>query len=101
MAPERTIPAGQFKAERLKLMDEVDRMRLPVVITKRGRPVARLVPVDLARPKLRGCMKGTVTIHGDILVRRCRLGCRALMASPLRPSTAGSSTTAGPGMFSC
>lgn len=38
----RTIPAGEFKAKCLALMDEVARTGEAVVITKRGKPVARL-----------------------------------------------------------
>jgi prevent-host-death family protein len=61
------IPAGEFKARCLKLMDEVRRTRKEVVITKRGKPVAKLVPADDAPPKLFGSMKGTVEIVSDIV----------------------------------
>jgi prevent-host-death family protein len=61
------IPAGEFKARCLKLMDEVQATRRPLVITKRGRPVAKLVPVEDEVPSLFGRLKGTVTIHGDII----------------------------------
>jgi prevent-host-death family protein len=63
------IPAGEFKARCLKLMDEVRATRRPLVITKRGKPVAKLVPVEESEPQrsIFGCMKGTVTIHGDII----------------------------------
>jgi prevent-host-death family protein len=62
------IPAGEFKARCLKLMDEVRTTRRPLVITKRGRPIAKPVPVEEpeSRREIFGCMKGTVTIHGDI-----------------------------------
>lgn len=62
------ISAAQFKARCLKLMDEVERTREPVIITKRGRPVARLTSVESkpAQP-LFGCMAGTVTHEGDIV----------------------------------
>lgn len=40
----RSIAAGKFKDVCLKMLDEVARTRTPIVITKRGRPVARLVP---------------------------------------------------------
>ncbi|WP_420617714.1 type II toxin-antitoxin system Phd/YefM family antitoxin [Candidatus Poriferisocius sp.] len=40
----RTISAGEFKAKCLKLMDEVNETGIPIVITKRGTPVSRLVP---------------------------------------------------------
>ena len=42
----RTIPAGEFKAKCLRLMDEVNETGATIVITKRGRPVSRLVPVE-------------------------------------------------------
>jgi prevent-host-death family protein len=63
------VPAAEFKARCLKLMDEVRTTRRPLVITKRGKPVAKLVPVEEAEPQreIFGCMKGTVTIHGDII----------------------------------
>ncbi len=41
----RTVPAGKFKDTCLKTLDQVATDRKPVVITKWGRPVARLVPV--------------------------------------------------------
>ena len=40
----RTIAAGKFKDVCLKTLDEVAKTRTPIVITKRGRPVATLVP---------------------------------------------------------
>ncbi len=43
---DRTIMASQFKAECLAILDQVDEMRISVTVTKHGRPVARLVPVD-------------------------------------------------------
>jgi prevent-host-death family protein len=66
---ELEIPAGAFKARCLRLMEQVRTTRRPVVITKRGKPVARLVPVDEAPPRreIFGCMRGTVTIQGDII----------------------------------
>jgi prevent-host-death family protein len=61
------IPAAVFKAECLKLMDEVARTGQPVVITKHGKPVAQLVPVPAEPTSLFGYMKNTVTIKGDIV----------------------------------
>jgi prevent-host-death family protein len=43
---ERSIMASRFKAECLAILDQVERMRITVTITKHGRPVARLVPLD-------------------------------------------------------
>jgi prevent-host-death family protein len=63
----KTMPAGQFKARCLKVMDAVQSTREPVVITKRGRPVAKLVPADGEPDDVFGCMRGEVEIVGDIL----------------------------------
>lgn len=41
----RTVPAGEFKQHCLALLDEVAERHEEVIITKRGRPVARLLPV--------------------------------------------------------
>ncbi|HEY3326813.1 MAG TPA: type II toxin-antitoxin system prevent-host-death family antitoxin [Novimethylophilus sp.] len=62
------IPAGEFKAKCLKLMDEVASTHESVVITKRGKPVAMMVPVEpeQAAP-LFGYMSGTATVRGDII----------------------------------
>lgn len=42
---EREIMASRFKAECLAILDQVEQMRISVVITKRGRPIARLMPL--------------------------------------------------------
>jgi prevent-host-death family protein len=42
----KTIPAGEFKARCLALLDEVAQTGKPLVVTKRGKAVARLVPVE-------------------------------------------------------
>jgi prevent-host-death family protein len=63
------VPAGEFKARCRQLMEQVRTTRRPIVITKRGKPVARLVPMEDGPPRreIFGCMKGTLTIHGDIV----------------------------------
>jgi prevent-host-death family protein len=61
-----TIPAGEFKAKCLKLLDEVAEKREPLIITKRGRPVAQIVPMP-PEVELFGSMRGTGTIVGDII----------------------------------
>jgi prevent-host-death family protein len=61
------IPAAQFKAECLKLMDLVQKTRVPVVITKHGRPVAQLAPISLDSESLFGYMKDTMKIEGDVI----------------------------------
>jgi prevent-host-death family protein len=61
------IAAGEFKAKCLHLLEEVRQNRKPIVITKRGKPVAQLVPVDDTPPQVFGRLKGTVKILGDIV----------------------------------
>jgi prevent-host-death family protein len=63
----KTMAAGQFKARCLKVMDDVQSTREPVVITKNGRPVAKLVPPDASPKDIFGCMKGEVEIVGDLV----------------------------------
>jgi len=65
----KTIPAGAFKARCLAIMDEVQAKREAVVITKRGKPVARLVPVEKQEDDIFGFMKGKgkIEIKGDIV----------------------------------
>ena len=61
------IAAATFKAECLRLMDEVARTGQPVVITKHGKPVAQLAPVPGDAPSMFGYMKNSLRISGDIL----------------------------------
>ena len=64
----KTIPAGAFKAQCLTLMDEVEATHEPIVITKRGRAVAKLVPVEAEKKEdLLGSWQGKVEIVGDIV----------------------------------
>jgi len=62
----KKMPAGEFKARCLTVMDEVNKTREPVLITKRGKPVARLVPPARTPGKLIGRLAGIVKITGDI-----------------------------------
>ena len=62
----KTMAAGEFKAKCLKVMDRVNATREPVVITKKGRPIAKLVPVDPSGQDFFGCLAGTIEIVGDI-----------------------------------
>ena len=69
-AQEITLPAGQFKARCLQLMDEVSAQGTIITITKHGRPVARLVPTvppPLAPAELYGAMAGMATLTGDLV----------------------------------
>jgi len=62
----RTIAAGKFKAACLKIMDDVQATREPLVITKRGRPVAKLVPIPAGGGEWLGSLADVMQIVGDI-----------------------------------
>jgi prevent-host-death family protein len=61
------ISAAEFKATCLDLMDEVERTGTSVVVTKRGRAVARLAPVKVQIRSAFGLMKGRIVIRGNIV----------------------------------
>ena len=61
---KRTIPAGKFKAECLGLIDQVERTRESFIVTKRGRPVVEVVPVQVRKAK---SLLGSVIVNGDIV----------------------------------
>ncbi len=62
----KKIPAGEFKTHCLKIMEKVRASRDPIMITKRGRPVAKLVPVDTSSDDFLGRLEGVIRIVGDI-----------------------------------
>ena len=61
------IQAGKFKAKCLRLMDKVQRTKKKIIITKRNKPIAQLVPIEEDSGSLFGKMKGTIRVVGDIL----------------------------------
>ncbi len=63
----KKMPASEFKARCLALMDDVCATGESVVITKHGKPVAKLVPMKRDPEKLFGSMRGLVEIRGDIV----------------------------------
>lgn len=64
----KTINASDFKAQCLAILDRVQSTGEPVLILKRGRPVAELLPANRSQaeyPQME--LEGTVTIIGDII----------------------------------
>lgn len=61
------MSAAEFKTHCLQLMDRVQRERSEVVVTKYGRPVAKLVPYEEEPASPLGWLRGTVTVQGDIV----------------------------------
>ena len=63
----KKMAAGSFKTNCLAVMDEVQAKRETVVITKHGKPVAKLVPVGPQVDDIFGFLRGKITITGDIV----------------------------------
>jgi prevent-host-death family protein len=63
----KQMPAGKFKSQCLAVMDQVLQSGEPVTITKHGKPVVKLVPVDRPADDIFGYMAGKVKIVGDIV----------------------------------
>jgi prevent-host-death family protein len=62
----KKIAAAEFKARCLALMDDVRSTREPLIITKRGKPVAKLVPADDDKDDFIGRLEGVFRVVGDI-----------------------------------
>lgn len=58
----RTVPASKFKEQCLALLDRVARTKVPIVVTKRGQPIARVVPLE---DRARKPLEGSVTFLTD------------------------------------
>ena len=65
--PTYSIQAGNFKAKCLQIIDEVKDKHITIIITKHGKPVAKISPVDNTPIDFFGCLKDTVTIKKDII----------------------------------
>lgn len=63
----KTISAGVFKAQCLAVMDTVQTRRETVVVTKRGKAVAKLVPIGPEDDGILHFLRGKGTITGDVL----------------------------------
>ncbi|MEE8367428.1 MAG: type II toxin-antitoxin system prevent-host-death family antitoxin, partial [Thermoanaerobaculia bacterium] len=61
----RTIGAAQFKEKCLAILDEVGPEG--IIVTKRGKPVAKLIPIAADSAQLIGILKDEIEIKGDIL----------------------------------
>lgn len=65
----RQIAAGEFKAKCLRIMDEINETGRPMVVTKRGVPMMKLMPIRNGRKKqddFFGRMKGIIEVVGDL-----------------------------------
>ena len=66
-AHTQIIKAGEFKTHCLELMDNVKNEHVEYIITKRGMPVAKLVPLEIEKKSPFGCMRDTILFMGDLI----------------------------------
>jgi prevent-host-death family protein len=66
----KEIGAAKFKEQCLAILDEVDEEG--IVITKRGKPVAKLIPIRAGSAELIGALRDTIKIRGDVLTTGAR-----------------------------
>jgi len=64
---ETIVPASEFKAKCLRLLDDIAAEGSSLTITKRGHPIARVVPIAKPVNRLRGSWKSIVRARGDIV----------------------------------
>ena len=62
----KTIPAGKFKDQCLKIMDRVAQTRAPVIVTKRGNPIVRVVPYSRDRTASSSLAASILKEEGDV-----------------------------------
>jgi prevent-host-death family protein len=62
----KTMRASTFKARCLSVMNEIQATGEPVIVTKRGKPVVKVVPVKQNKDDIFGFMAGEFEIVGDI-----------------------------------
>jgi prevent-host-death family protein len=63
----KKMPAGSFKTNCLAVMDQVQSTHETVVITKHGKPVAKLVPVSTETDEIYNFLEGKGTVAGDVV----------------------------------
>ena len=84
----KTVPAGRFKQGCLALLDEVAEQNVELVVTKRGRPVARVVPILEPREqeaaillRMRARVQGTIGRPQDMMTPSSKMTRWKLMPS--------------------
>ncbi len=93
---ENTIAAGEFKAKCLKLMADIERTSTPLIITKRGKPLVKIIPyvADDAPESAFGCMQGSALLqeHNVDISNNASITKDAVTESPIK-DTASASTS--------
>jgi prevent-host-death family protein len=62
-----SLPISEFKAKCLRLLEDLSHKGISIIVTKRGRPIAKVMPVSTSRKPFLGSGAGTLRIKGDIV----------------------------------
>jgi prevent-host-death family protein len=62
----KQMPASVFKARCLSVMNDIQATGEPVIVTKRGKPVVKVIPAEPEKGDILGFMAGEFEIVGDI-----------------------------------
>jgi prevent-host-death family protein len=62
----KQMRASAFKAQCLKVMNDIQATGEPVIVTKRGKPVVKVIPIRPEKDDIFGFMVGKAKIIGDI-----------------------------------
>ena len=63
----KSVPAAKFRNQCLAVLEEVERTRLPVIVTRHGKPVVQIGPVAGARSRGRNPLKDSIEFEGDLV----------------------------------
>ena len=67
--PVETMPISEFKATCLSVLERVRRTGAPIIVTRRGEPIAEIMPPSMATigTGWLGAMRASATIAGDLI----------------------------------
>lgn len=64
----RSVSVSDFKAHCLQYLEQASSLKIECVVTKRGKPIAKLIPIESQSPSLEfGSMRGSGSIKGDVI----------------------------------
>jgi antitoxin (DNA-binding transcriptional repressor) of toxin-antitoxin stability system len=65
---QHIMAVGKFKAECLREIENIQQTGEPLIVTKRGKPIVKIIPIfEEEQGSFFGCMKNTFSIEGDIM----------------------------------
>jgi len=63
------VAISEFKAKCLALLEQVDKTKIPLLVTRRGRPIAEVIPTspNMEERDWLGSMSDSIEITGDVV----------------------------------